>query len=75
MGGFDGFEPMRSIEKANLSEVEPRFVELPREKQLASPLKNCANVMYEGNVYLFGGWDDKDTSNAIYVFDPVTEET
>ena len=75
MGGFDGYGPMRSIEKADLSANEPQFVELPREKQLASPLKNSANVLYDGKVYLFGGWDDRDTSNAIYVFDPVTEET
>lgn len=73
MGGFDGYEPMSSIEKADLSLPEPQFVELPREQSLASPLKNSANFIYNGKVYIIGGWDDRDTSNSIFVFDPVSE--
>ena len=75
MGGFDGYEPMKSIEKADLSKPDPHFVELPRDKSLISPLKNSANILYDGKVYLIGGWDDKDTQDCIFCFDPKTEET
>lgn len=75
MGGFNGYEPMSSIEKADLSIPEPQFVELPRESSLASPLKNAASLLYNGKIYIIGGWDDCDTSNSIYEFDPVTEQS
>jgi Kelch motif len=73
MGGFDGYGPMSSIEKADLSKDNPTFVELPRENSLASPLKNSVNVLFDGRVYLIGGWDNRDTSDSIYIFDPKTE--
>ena len=31
--------------------------------------------MYEGKVYLIGGWDERDTLKSIFCFDPSTELT
>jgi hypothetical protein len=38
-------------------------------------MKNSGNVFFNGKVYLIGGWDEKDTLNKIFCFDPATEQT
>ncbi len=75
MGGFNGYECLLSIEKADLNDPSSTFIELARENSLLSPMKNSANVMYEGRIYLIGGWDERDTLKSIFCFNPQTEET
>ena len=47
MGGWDGYDCLKSVEKANLSEETPRFSELPRENFLIDPVKNGCCVFDE----------------------------
>jgi hypothetical protein len=74
-GGFDGFGPIDSIEKADLNSKEPTFTELARSSSLVSPLKNSACVEHKGKLLIIGGWDNRDTQDSIFVFDPVSEQS
>lgn len=58
-----------------MSDPQSTFVDLSRENSLLSPLKNSANVLYEGKIFLIGGWDEKETLKSIFCFDPSSELT
>ena len=70
MGGYDGFDCLRSIEKVDLDDPKANFVELQREQSLISPLKNSANVLFDDKVYIVGGWDERDTLKSVFCFEP-----
>ena len=40
MGGWDGYDCLSSVEKADLAEDAPTFSQLPRENSLVGPVKN-----------------------------------
>jgi hypothetical protein len=73
MGGYDGYEPISSIEKIDLAQDGAQFATLPRDNQLLNPLKNSASVLHQDKIIIVGGWDNKDTSEAVYCYDPKTE--
>ena len=42
LGGWDGFDCLSSIEKADLSAKDPTFTQLNRNSSLQGPVKNGA---------------------------------
>jgi len=47
MGGWDGYDCLSSVEKANLGEQSPSFLKLPRTSDLLDPVKNGCCVYDE----------------------------
>lgn len=58
LGGFNGWECLREVEKIDLSHHEPRFEQL---KSLSHPIKNGQCFFRDDYIYLVGGWDEKET--------------
>ena len=56
MGGFDGYSPIETVEKVDLTKLD-RFILLPSSNSLLSPLKNACCVSYNNKCYIIGGWD------------------
>jgi N-acetylneuraminic acid mutarotase len=73
LGGFDGYSPLLSVEKCDLTQEEVKFTEMPRSNRLMSPLKNAVSFVHKGQIIIVGGWDERDTSNTIYRYDPSTD--
>jgi hypothetical protein len=74
LGGFDGYECLREVERIDLSIPTPTFQKL---RNLSTPIKNGASYYHEkdGCIYLVGGWDEKETLDTIFKYDPKTQDT
>ena len=69
MGGYDGYECLRDVERIDMSQESPKFEKM---KDLCCPLKNSVSFMRDDQFYLVGGWDEKETQDKIYKYDPST---
>lgn len=74
LGGYDGYDCLRDVERLNLSLTNPSFEILP---PLSHPIKNgLAYVHKDGkNLYLLCGWDERETQDKIFRYDTTTFET
>jgi hypothetical protein len=72
LGGFDGYECLREVERVDL--VSQTTVPL---KSLSHPIKNGVSYSNprDSQIYLIGGWDEKETQDKIFRYDPKTEQT
>jgi len=70
LGGWDGYDCLRSVEKADLAKGES--VRFKETKPLLSPVKNGCCVYNETNktIYIIGGWDEKETTKSIFAYEP-----
>jgi len=57
----------------SLEVYDPRQNTWEARAPLPSPISNYALTAYEGNLYLFGGWDGKNISDRIFRYDPDTD--
>mmetsp|Transcript_6457 Transcript_6457/g.4580 ORF Transcript_6457/g.4580 Transcript_6457/m.4580 type:complete len:199 (+) Transcript_6457:114-710(+) len=74
MGGFDGYGCLRDIEMVDLSDEKPQFNQI-KPPGLFDPIKNGAAVYNDngdGQIYIIGGWNEKETTNSVFKFDPET---
>ena len=74
MGGWDGYDCLESVEKANLIEENPTFLKLPRENSLLGPVKNgcCVYNDLTNQILIIGGWDERQTTDTIFSYNPET---
>ena len=56
-----------------LEVYDPRQNTWETRAPMPAPISNYALTAYEGNLYLFGGWDGKKISDLIYRYDPDTD--
>ena len=75
LGGWDGFECLNSIEKADLRSEQSTFELLPKGSGLQGPIKNGACFVHENKIVVLGGWDERNTISSIFTFDIAKETT
>eukprot|EP00347_Sterkiella_histriomuscorum_P001745 403370852 len=73
MGGFDGYECIREVEKIDLSQSEQQSIKL---KNMSHPVKNGVSYynQRDGFIYIIGGWDEKETQDKIFKYHPVSQD-
>ena len=69
LGGFDGYDCLREVERVDLATQESH-----RLKILSHPIKNGVSYANprDGKIYLIGGWDEKETQDKVFMYDPKT---
>ena len=74
MGGWDGYECLDSIEKANLLDKAPSFSLLPRRRGLMDMIKNGQCIYDDENhtILVIGGWTERQTTDNVLVYNPNT---
>ena len=72
MGGFDGYECLNCVEMLDLS-TNTGFQSL---EKMPARIKNGCAVMNESDqsIYIFGGWDEKETMSGVFRFDTESHE-
>lgn len=65
-GGITG----KNTATAKLEIYDPRTDSWEAGPAMPAALGGYALVPYEGKLFLFGGWDGKDYSSTVYVYDP-----
>jgi len=62
---------LKEVERIDFSQPTPTFEKL---RNLVSPVKNGASYYHpkDGCIYIVGGWDEKETQDSIYKYDPKT---
>ena len=72
MGGFDGYDCLNEMEVLDLATSEAKA--LPK---MPSRLKNSVAILNEEDdgIYMFGGWDEKETLSSVFRYDIQTGET
>ncbi|CDW79805.1 kelch-like protein 12-like [Stylonychia lemnae] len=73
LGGYNGYECLREVEKIDLSQDNPQSVIL---KNLYHPVKNGYSFYdpIKQIIYIIGGWDEKETQDKIFSYNPKTQE-
>ena len=74
-GGWDGYESLNSVEIIDLGSPDSKFQELPNPKP--SRIKNGVAVVNDADdaIYMFGGWDERETMSSVFRYDIQTQET
>lgn len=69
LGGFDGWECLKDVEMVDFNKDRAVFEALP---DMPCRVKNGVAVLNEQDqcIYIFGGWDEKETMNTVFKFDP-----
>ena len=70
MGGFDGYESLNTVEVLDLNSKDSAKFEM-LDIKMPSRIKNGVAIMNENDqsVYMFGGWDEKETLSSVFRFD------
>jgi hypothetical protein len=71
LGGFDGYDCLRDVERVDL-----RTMKSERRRGLSHPVKNGVGYAEgEGEIYVVGGWDERETQDKVFKYDTQKEET
>lgn len=71
LGGYDGYDCLKDVERIDFTKDPPHFEKL---KNLTSPVKNGTSFLNprDGLIYIVGGWDEKETLDKIFSYNPHT---
>ena len=69
LGGWDGYDSLNTVEVLDLGAPDCKFVEMPNK--MPARIKNGVAVMNDDDdaIYMFGGWDEKETMSSVFRYD------
>lgn len=75
LGGYDGYECLNTVERIRIEDGNKGKVEMLKSMNIRVKNGSCFYNSKDKNIYVVGGWNEKETEDKIFKYNLKTGET